>query len=59
MNDLIFASSLAIEGQSYLLHKWRGEYGNEYPADIKKSRCAEIQDNLDRLRQIRRDAKNA
>lgn len=59
MNDLIFASSLAIDGQSYLLDKWRGSHGNDYPVDVRKSRCAEIQENLDRLRQIRRDAKNA
>ena len=58
MNDLVFASNLAIEGQKYLLYRWQGEYGDGYPSNIRDSRCIEIENNLDRLRQIKGEAKD-
>ena len=57
--DLEFAANVAIEVRKYLLDKWRGEYARNYPVDIVADRISDIQDDIQRLQTIKKDAKNA
>ena len=52
--DIEFAIRLAISGRKYLVEKWRGKYGDGYPKDIRDNQINEYNDDIARLREIRR-----
>ena len=58
MRDRILeAVRTAIEGQKWLRYKWEGEYGSEYSADIRKNRIASINDEINKLGELRDEIK--
>jgi hypothetical protein len=51
-----FAVVTALEGQKWLLFKWRGDYGLKNTR-VRDSRIEEIQQDIQRLKKFKEDLK--
>jgi hypothetical protein len=48
----------AIEGQKWLIDKWAGSYGKEYPdPDMPAQRISRISTDIDQMRELKAELK--